>query len=281
MTIDTKQQIVLKLQEYCESKGSQNKAANSLNGVSSATISLMINNKWELINDDMWRNVASQIGFNSKEWNYVRTGDFVLITDLLNDAKTNSNVFAIIGEAGSGKSKALELYTKDNRSTYLLKCSEFWNRKEFLLQLSATMGVDYGGFTVAEMMNDIIKKLKSQNEPCIIIDEADKLTDQVLYFFISLYNQLEDSCGIVMCATDHLSKRITKGLKLNKKGYKEIYSRIGRKFITLRGVSPTDITSICIANGVDDKKMIADIIGDAEYDLRRVKRKIHALKNKK
>lgn len=280
MTTDYKKQVQEKLTNYIALKGSQNKAANSLNGVSSALLSQIANNNWESISETMWRNVASQIGHSSKEWVCVETTDFKMINYFLDDAKNNANVFAMTGDAGSGKSKTFELYVQDNKNAYLLSCAEYWNRKEFLVQLLTAMGVDYSGFTVAEMMNEIIKKLKSQENPLMILDEADKLPDTVLYFFITLYNRLEDHCGIVLCATDHLSKRISKGIKLNKKGYKEINSRIGRKFIELKGVNFTDVTQICIANGVESPKDIKDIFNDSECDLRRVKRKIHAVKNR-
>lgn len=280
MTTEFKNQVQEKLTAYIAQKGSQNKAAHSLNGVSPALLSQIINNNWENISDTMWRNVASQVGHSAKEWVCVETTDYKLISFFLKDAQTNANVFAMTGDAGSGKSKTFELYIQDNKNAYLLSCAEYWNRKEFLVQLLTSMGVDYSGFTVAEMMNEIVKKLKSQNMPLIILDEADKLPDTVLYFFITLYNRLEDHCGIILCATDHLSKRISKGIKLNRKGYKEINSRIGRKFIELKGVNFTDVTQICIANGVEDTKSIKEIFNDSEGDLRRVKRKIHAIKNR-
>lgn len=53
-----KGEIAKAVQMYCARYGSQNKAAASIKGVSSATISQMINGKWELIKDEMWRNVA-------------------------------------------------------------------------------------------------------------------------------------------------------------------------------------------------------------------------------
>ena len=292
MEIQVKHQIKEKLAGYISQKGSQNKAANSLNDVTAGTLSQIMNEKWELISEAMWRNIAAQIGHTAKEWVCVETADYTLIKQLLNDAQSHSNVFAFTGEAGTGKSKTFELYVAENKNAFLLSCSEFWNRKEFLVNLLSTMGVDYSGFTVAEMMNETVKKLKSMEMPLIIMDEADKLTDQVMYFFITLYNLLEDHCGIVMCATDHLSKRINKGIKLNRKGYKEIYSRIGRKFIVLNGVSFTDVTAICMANGIDKdlqldvqtpgntvkRKATKVIFDDCEGDLRRVKRKIHAIK---
>ena len=44
-----KQAIADLLKAYCDLKGSQNKAAASLNAVSAATISQIFNGNWELI----------------------------------------------------------------------------------------------------------------------------------------------------------------------------------------------------------------------------------------
>lgn len=92
------------------------------------------------------------------------------------------------------------------------------------------------------MMAEAVRTLKIQDRPLLILDEADKLSDSVLYFFITLYNHLEDECGIVLCATNHLEKRIVRGIKLNRKGYSEIWSRLGRKCVPLKGVSAADVT---------------------------------------
>jgi len=274
-----KDQIVEKLREYITRYESQNKAANSLKGVSSATISQMLNGNWDLIKDEMWRNVAAQIGYAETEWVAVETRDFKILTTLLHDAQQKSNVYAITGAAGTGKSFAIRQFASDNRRVHLLKCAEYWNKKMFMQELLSAMGRDYAGFTIGEMMYEIVTELKRQHQPLIILDEADKLTDQVLYFFITLYNQLEDQAGIVLCATNYLEKRIKRGVKLNKKGYNEIYSRIGRKCVELKGLSASDISAVCQANGVTERANLQDIISDCEGDLRRVKRKIHALKN--
>ena len=278
MNTQTKQAIKQSLIEYIERFESQNKAANSLQGVSSATISQIVNNNWDLIKDEMWRNIANQIGYDENKWEVVETRDFRMLNSILNDAQEHSNVFAVVGSAGTGKTATLKTYAAHNKKTYLLQCNEYWNRKFFLAELLTRMGRDYSGLTVAEMMHEAVKILKIQEKPLIILDEADKLSDQVLYFFITLYNQLEDNCGILLCATDHLAKRIKRGIKLNKKGYNEIYSRIGRKFIELKGVGSTDVNQICQANGITDKAQIKEIFEDSEFDLRRVKRKVHAIK---
>ena len=276
-----KQEIQGALKTYVQRFDSQNAAANSLKGVSSATISQILNENWEFIKDSMWRNIAAQIDYNPNRWEAVETVNYKKLTKLFKDSHSSSLVFGITGNAGCGKSFAARQYCANHKNAYLLQCNEYWNRKYFLSELLTAMGRDFSGLTVAEMMSEAVKHLKMKDAPMIIMDEADKLTDQVLYFFITLYNQLEDHCGIVLMATNHLKKRIDRGIRLNKRGYREIYSRLGRKFIELKEVSSTDIAQICTANGIMVRSELKDIIDDSEGDLRRVKRKIYANKKKK
>ncbi len=277
ITQDEKQMICARLVEYCDMKGSQNKAANSLEGVSAATITQMLTGKWELINERLWRSVAAQIGVKYKKWNIVGTRNYKALTSLFEDAQENALVLAVCGEAGTGKTLTASMYSEANKNVYLLGCSEYWNRKIFLQELLRVMGKNPAGETVGDMVADVVNELKRKDAPLIILDEADKLSDQVLFFFITFYNKLEDYCGIVMMATDYLEKKIRRGLRLNKKGYKEIYSRVGRKFIPMPGVNTTDISDVCRANGVEQQRMIDAVKNDCEGDLRRVKRKCHAL----
>ena len=276
-----KQQIQRALRTYCERYESQNKAANTMKGVSSATVSQILNENWDLITDAMWRNVATQIGYKENRWEAVETNNYRQMMMLLADVKENSLVMAITGEAGSGKTFAATQYTAKNKGSYMLCCNEYWNRKVFLTELLTSLGRDYTGYTVSEMMIEAVRALKTQDAPLLILDEADKLSDQVFYFFITLYNQLEDECGIVLLATDHLEKRIRKGIKLNKKGYNEIWSRLGRKCVQLKGVNAADIAAICEANGIVESREVDIVVADSESDLRRVKRKVHALTKKR
>lgn len=278
MKKDEKQAIADLLKEYCDLKGSQNKAAASLNAVSAATISQLLNGNWELITDEMWRNIAAQIDYDPRKWVVVQTEGYTRMYNLLQDAQENALVLAVMGDAGCGKSEAAKAYVRRQRDVFILSCSEFWNRKQFLVELLQAMGIEAMGSTVAEMMGEATYNLKRKANPLLIIDEADKLSDQVLYFFISLYNKLEDHCGIVICATDYLKKRITRGVMANRKGYKEIYSRVGRRFIPMPVVNNGDVAAVCIANGIENRATIEEIIDDCECDLRRVKRRVHAVK---
>jgi Cdc6-like AAA superfamily ATPase len=275
-----KEQIINLLFEYCERYESQAKAAKSLKDVSGATINQMLNHNWEFISDSMWRNVATQIGYKENPWELVDTMDHISMTKVLDDAKANSLVMAICGAAGTGKSFTIKHFQASRKNAFALYCNEFWNKKTFLREILRSMGRNFEGLSMEELMHEVIHGLKTTENPILIFDEADKLSDSVLYNFISIYNQLEDDCGIILCATNHLEKSLKKGVELNKKGYNEIWSRIGRRCVNLKGVSAGDIVAICEANGVQDHNDIQAIIKDSEGDLRRVKRKIHALKQK-
>jgi hypothetical protein len=228
----------------------------------------------------MWRNIAGQIGFEQSEWVIVETRGFSRLSETLSEAQDNNLVFGVIGDAGCGKTATLKHYASHNTNVLRLSCSEFWNRKKFMCELLRAAGMDYSGSTIAQMMEDVISEIKKKKNPLIVLDEADKLSDQVLFFFITLYNELEDRCGLVLCATDYLAKRVTRGVNNNKKGYKEINSRLGRRFIPLQVVNGEDVSAVCIANGINDRDKIQRIIDECESDFRRVKRMVHAAKKK-
>lgn len=275
-----KEAIAAKLRTYVDSKESQNAAAKSLRGVSAATVSQILNGNWDLISDDMWRTVGNQIGYDPRNWVVIETEGYRRMTQVLTDAQRHSLVMAVTGDVGCGKSQAIKVYAGSNRNVIALSCSEYWNRKEFLGELLQSLGTEPGGSTVADMMREAIRQLKRREGVLIVLDEADKLSDQVLHFFITIYNKLEDTVGIVLCATQYLKKRIERGVVNNRKGYKEIYSRIGRKFIPMPVVNRGDIKAVCTANGLEDRREIERIIDDADNDLRRVKRLVCALKLK-
>ena len=272
-----KQTIVDHLIAFCEQKGSQSKAAATLK-VSTSTISQMVNGNWELINDEMWRTVSKGIGMQGINWVTVETGGYKRMTSILSDAQANSLVMAVIGDAGCGKTQAIDQYVRSHRHAYHLQCAEYWNRKNFLQNLCQQMGLRNTYGTVFDLIEEIVRELSKQDSPLIIVDEADKLSDVVLYFFITFYNRLEDHCGIVLCATGYLKKRIISGERNERKGFAEIHSRVGRNFIGMPQTTSEDIASICEANGVSDIGIINSICKKSDFDLRRVKRLVHAYK---
>ena len=129
-----KEDIRAKLAQHVTLFSSQNKAANSLKGVSSATISQILNGKWDLISDEMWRNISAQVeaADNGPNWVVVETTPYCIIFDLLDDAQCNSLVYGAILRAGRGKTETIKSYVKTHKNVYALKCAGYWNKKRFL-----------------------------------------------------------------------------------------------------------------------------------------------------
>lgn len=272
---ELKKQIAEDLRNYVETiaGGSQNKASKLLTNISNGYISRIINEKWESISDDTWRNLQKQVS-SSGEWKLVETRGYQYLKALFTDARIHSNTYGIIGNTGYGKTQTTEALEDPN--VFVVKSNEYFTSRTFLEELLRLMGKSGYGSTSASMMKIIISTLLKLDSPLIIIDEADKLNDKVLYFFISLYNELEGKCGIIIMATPYLKRRIDDGVFKNKKGYQEIYSRIGRNFLEVPKPSRNDIAKIVQANGITDELTITGIFNKSECDLRSVKRLVHA-----
>jgi len=282
MTDSIKKEIQTLLKQHIERYPSQKKAVEALKSVSEATVINVRNGIWENISDDMWRNIGKQVGFSTKGlWQFVPTYDSLCLISFFEDAREFGNVFAITAKSGSGKSATAEYFASKSPNVYHIECAEYFNRKVFLQKLLEKMGHQNTGYNVAEMMDFIVERLMRQESPLVIMDEVDKLPDTVLYFFITFYNQLKNKCGIVLLSTDYLAKRIQRGVRLNRKGYNEIYSRIGRRFVSLRGTSKEEVEDICKENGCPDPLMITNIYKEYEGDLRRLERGVHKFKMKK
>lgn len=278
-TTEEKSKIKSAFDIKCERQQfTRNKAAASMN-ISPTTLSQVLSNNYGADDSNIWKQIAIWSNyFTNESWTAVSTRNFNLITRFLEDARSHANTYAIIGDAGCGKTFSVKQYAANNPGAYLVQCSEYWSKKDFLGELLRSMGKDRGGMSIPEMMNLITTTLQQENNSVVILDEADKLNDPSFIFFITLYNRLEDHTGMVMFATDHLEKRMIKGVRLNRKGYKEIFSRVGRKFIELEVPGKKDVIDICYANGIDDDKIAMEIYKDSIGDLRRTKRLIHKQK---
>ncbi|OFP41081.1 DNA transposition protein [Prevotella sp. HMSC069G02] len=282
LTNNEKSQIRENLKQYVAKFPSQNKAAQSLTGISSATLSTLLQGKWENISDDMWRNLASQLGTGTGgDWQVVETKAWQEMTLVMQDAQSSRNVTWVVGEAGCGKTTTARLYATEHGEVFYILCSEDMKKSDFVREIARRIGQRTEGYSIRELLDRIIDDLIQMEAPLLLFDEADKLPERVFHYFIDLYNRLEDKCGIVFFSTSYIKRRMTMGLRYNKCGYNEIHSRIGRKFYELERTAPHDVYAVCMANGVTDKGRISEVIKDSEayeFDLRRVKKSIHRVK---
>lgn len=278
---EQKEQIRAALLAYCENYPSRNRAAETLQGVSAATVSQLAAGKYELVSDDMLTRIAVQIGFSFDSWQLHEGKTFREITYALTDAQSYKNVTWVVGDAGCGKTTAAIEYRRTHRNVFYILCSEDMRRGDFVREIAKQVGAPTDSTNLRDILDHAIAMIAFLQNPLLIFDEGDKLTDSVFNYFISIYNRLEGHSGIIFLSTDYIKRRLESGLRYNKKGYKEINSRIGRRFYEVSATEQNDIYAICQANSLTDRNDIEHVIMDArrsENDLRRVKRVIHACK---
>ena len=285
MENEEKSRIREALRAYVEKYPSQNKAASSLKGTSAGTVSSILNGKWENVSDEMFRSIGVQVGLSSSpsEWHLVETGAWKEINYALQDAQEWRSVLWITGEAGCGKSTTARMYQQEHREVFYVLCAEDMRKSDFVREIARTVGIRTEGCTIREAWSMILDDLIQMDAPLLVFDEADKLTETVFHYFISLYNKLEDKCGVAFLSTDYIKKRVTNGLRYQKPGYKEFYSRIGRKFYDLDPTTANDVYAICLANGLGERET-RQVIRETEvcdFDLRRVKKSVHRARKMK
>lgn len=265
--------IQRQLEQYVAKVGSQAKASKQL-GISGATVNAILNGKWESISEEMLRKVEAKTS-TTRAWQIVETKAFQEITEVLERCQLDSSVTWVVGEAGCGKTTTARHYSGNNSNAIYVLCSEDMHRRDFLHTIGKALGFNLPKQNLRESLLDCVDKLLGLDRPLLIFDEADKLSDSVFHYFIQLYNLLEDRCGMTFLSTGYIEKRMQRGLALERRGYAEMHSRLGRRFYALDPTNSVDVYGICHANGVVDQNTIDSIIKDSEqysFDLRRVKK---------
>lgn len=272
MTIHDKEAIRQALSRYVSQYPSQRAAAGTIKDVSEATIVQILKGNWELISAAMWRTLGKQVGWQQRQQALVPTRVHGYMYVYLSTAQEHGESMYVTGHEGLGKTATAQEYTRTRPNAYYLECASYWNKKYFLLELLRAMGRDGGGMNVYQLMDEALRYLRQQDRPLIILDEADKLRDEVLQFFITLYNKLHGICGIVWLSTDAIKDRIEKGKSTRRSGFAEIFSRLGRKPIELPRHGASCLRKVIAGYGITDEEETHRIINTCEGDLRRIAR---------
>ncbi len=274
MTNEQKRQVREALIRYTANFDTQTQAAESLQGISSSTISQVKNNNWELLSERLWHHIARQVGFYCGEWQPADTSGYLLLRILFSDAQHYNMAYGVSMETGLGKTFTAGQYTREQENVYFMAGSTEYNRKSFMTLMLRSAGLDATG-TVPELMSRFADHVAAQEAPLVIIDDAHKLKDRVLHLLVLLANSLAGKAGIIIMGSPELRMRIVEGVRLKKVGFDEIYKSIGRRFITLTTLAMKDVEAVCRANGVHDDDIIEYITSECGNSLHAASRLIH------
>lgn len=286
MLEEQKDQIREMLIVYRDRFPSNEICANTLKQVSASTIRNILGRNYTNISDAMWRNIRSQIGGSGKvEWICVNTTAVEDLKFIMGETQEEQGFTWAISPAGSGKTVAAGLYQQEHKNVFHIQCDADMSKSEFATELARAVGLRVNTQKKARrVIMEVCEYLAELEDPLLIFDEGDKLKDVIIAYFITIYNNLNEVAGVLFLSTDYMDRRIENGLKYNKPGYQELWSRLGRKFYIVDSNTTNDVQYICIENGLSSKEDLQTVKNDAiaaDLDLRRVKKKVVAIRKKK
>lgn len=273
------------LKAHVDKFGSPAKAANALTNVSASTIrTILRGGEYLNISDEMWRSIRTQVEVKSDDPKNVIV-ETTAIKDMLfcmNVNRQNKDFIWAISDAGSGKTTSTKIMRKYKNVFYVL-CDEDMKKSDFAIELAKAVGLRVNTQKKARTtIMEVINYLRELDDVMIIFDEGDKISDNILYYFITIYNHLEGICAIQFISTSYMMRRMELGLRYNKKGYQEFWSRLGARFYIVDKNTAYDVVLLCRARGVTVEKDINTVVKEAErhnFDMRRVERKIISVLN--
>lgn len=285
MPEELKDQIRELLIEYRNRFSSVEICANTLKQVSPTTIRNIIGRNFTNISDAMWRNVRSQVGGSGKvEWVFVNTTAVEDLKFIMRETQEEQGFTWAVSPAGSGKTVAAGLYLQEHKNVFHIQCDADMSKSEFAIELARAVGLRVNTQKKARrVIMEVCEYLAELEDPLLIFDEGDKLKDAIICYFITIYNKLNEVAGVLFLSTDYMARRMENGLKYNKPGYQELWSRLGRKFYMVDYNTTNDVQYICIENGLTADKDLQTVKNDAVaagLDLRRVRKKVVAIRKK-
>lgn len=241
---------------------SQNELAKMV-GVSNGTISNIVNEIWERVNETMLLKIKSF--FKTKGWNVVETHNFSTIQKACNSARKKRFMIGLLGSAGTGKTTALQNYYESNANTFFVTGDRAMRSKQLLSEILKSLGVSYVASDY-EMVKMIIDVLNKKNNPLLIIDEASKLSPNALMYMQSIWDGIEDNAGIILAGVESLYDNLKKSSERNKVGMQEFYSRVAQ-WQYLNPPTKKEIEAVCINNGVTNHEEIKTMyrLGNFRY----------------
>lgn len=246
MDIEIKKQIIDAAAQYIEQHNiSQNDLAKK-SGVS--YLNNMINGRFTYtcpksktekdIKDMYFASLAKHIGFayQKEYWPVIdELPQFRdVITELL-EAKQNCATRVIFGEAGSGKTFAVEKFrNKMPIGTFVITCFKPDKLKDLVWKIEDAMQLNDRVGSASERIRrinmELYKMSRKGEQPIIVFDESECLTLTTLPAIKDIYDAVFRNCGIVLIGTSQLYKKLTKMRSGDKDGIPQLYSRLKAGF---------------------------------------------------
>lgn len=198
---------------------------------------------------------------------FIHTIDAKAIFNVIDWVVSDGEMGAIIGVAGSGKTRAIKEYVSTHPQALLFEGATTLTPKALLNALCTLLGLNSTG-TSDNILRNIAKELKKRTHT-LIIDESEHLNHRCLEILRRIHDF--SSTPLILVGTNKLLNNLNGNGKNNYYEYEQLSSRIGSKWI-LKGLANdekmSDLRKICKAYKVVDDECINIIYSLARGNFR-------------
>lgn len=248
---DLKTRLKAEIEDVLITGISQNKLAEQI-GVSAATLINVRRGEWTNISEQMLMRLRAH--FHLNDWRIYETANMKSITDMCEDAASHKKFIAMAGYTGAGKTTALRSRAKKHANSWYVLGTTIATQRTFLTSILRAMGISEGT-TIQDKMTVIVREMNSRPDALLIIDDAGKLTDNILRLIQIIYDETEHNAGIIIAGTQYLKSYITRGAVMDKRGFRELARRI-TYWQPMTLPSKKEIAFICKDYGIIDSNAI-------------------------
>lgn len=201
-----------KLLQLKQQKGLRNNELSAIIGRSEGTTSDLLGDK-KTFSDKLVQSVLAKLG------DYTVDGDVVTgvrqyqqMWNIANACKQASDMRLTVGNTGIGKSLVFRKFAQENGDVYYYKVDRQLSWNVLLQELNRTFGIRIGKKSSNVLLDNIIRKIEetSGNNPMLIIDESEVLSNSIYKHIKNLYTATEGILGIVVVGISEVKSRIAR-----------------------------------------------------------------------
>lgn len=222
------QKAAEQIRKYMKNSGRSQTATAKEIGISGATLSLFLKGRYTGDNEEIADSIEQFLFINHKRDTLARKPEICLelhntgqILEKVYIAQVTGDILLIYGDAGCGKTTALQHYKRNNKNVIYIEADVTNNSYRSVLSMIAEETGENGNGSTAALMRRLTGRLKG-TAALLIIDEAQHLAPKAFDAIRALNDKA--GIGIVYSGNPSIKKRM---YGCRQDDYDQVYSRIG------------------------------------------------------
>ena len=263
------QQLATDLKSLMEKKCIPQVTITSMTGLSTSTISELLNNKRAFSNAVLGKVRVLLMDMHTSKQLFTGLRQYQQLFNMAEATRKQKLFTLAVGNTGVGKTTTVRHLYSNNPDTFYVNIDFPISWRALIRKTLHQLGVNHVPYRSEEMIELLRNRLTqlSDKNALLIIDEAEILTTNTLFKLKSLFTLAEGQIGMLVVAHSSLKSRLAKAARVDavtgqvltgreETAYATMYRRLTH--FTTPAVSEEDIRQLCATTlQISDKKVIA------------------------